>query len=96
LDFGKDAGQTTMHLINAYAQLGVIGVGQTASVFMDLEVFPATLIIGTHDQDFSISMFNCGTRQFRKKTKDLPSPINVRVAQQMVIMIIQTAWDLSM
>ncbi len=41
--FGKDAGQTTLHLINAYAQLGKIGIGQTASVFMDLDVFPVTL-----------------------------------------------------
>lgn len=41
--FGKDAGQTTFHLVNAYAQLGKIGAGQTASAFMDLDVFPVTL-----------------------------------------------------
>src|SRR5215510_2811236 len=41
--FGKDAGQTTFHLINAYGQLGHFGAGQTASAFMDLEVFPITL-----------------------------------------------------
>jgi hypothetical protein len=41
--FGKDAGQTTLHLINAYAQLGRIGAGQTASAFMDPDVFPETL-----------------------------------------------------
>jgi hypothetical protein len=41
--FGKDAGQTTFHLVNAYAQLGRVGAGQTASVFMDLDVFPNTL-----------------------------------------------------
>lgn len=41
--FGKDAGQTTFHVVNAYAQLGKIGAGQTASVFMDLDVFPNTL-----------------------------------------------------
>jgi hypothetical protein len=41
--FGKDAGQTTFHVVNAYAQLGRIGAGQTASVFMDLDVFPNTL-----------------------------------------------------
>ncbi len=41
--FGKDAGQTTIHLVNAYAQLGKIGAGQTASAFMDLNVFPVTL-----------------------------------------------------
>jgi hypothetical protein len=40
---GKDAGQTTFHLVNAYGQLGKIGAGQTASVFMDLDVFPVTL-----------------------------------------------------
>ena len=41
--FGKDAGQTTIHLINAYGQLGKFGAGQTASVFMDLDVMPITL-----------------------------------------------------
>jgi hypothetical protein len=41
--FGKDAGQTTIHLINAYGEIGKIGVGQTSSVFMDLDVFPVTL-----------------------------------------------------
>ena len=41
--FGKDAGQTTFHLINAYGQLGKFGAGQTASVFMDLDVMPVTL-----------------------------------------------------
>lgn len=41
--FGKDAGQTTIHLINAYGEIGKIGAGQTASVFMDLDVFPVTL-----------------------------------------------------
>jgi len=41
--FGKDAGQTTLHIVNAYAQLGRFGAGQTASVFMDLDVFPNTL-----------------------------------------------------
>jgi hypothetical protein len=41
--FGKDAGQTTIHLVNAYGQLGKFGAGQTASVFMDLNVFPVTL-----------------------------------------------------
>lgn len=41
--FGKDAGQTTIHIINAYGQLGKIGAGQTASPFMDLEVCPVTL-----------------------------------------------------
>ena len=41
--FGEDAGQTTLHVVNAYAQLGRVGAGQTASVFMDLDVFPNTL-----------------------------------------------------
>ncbi len=41
--FGKDIGQTTFHVVNAYAQLGKIGAGQTASAFMDLNVFPVTL-----------------------------------------------------
>lgn len=43
IGFGKDAGQTTLHLVNAYAQLGKIGAGQTASPFMDLDVMPVTL-----------------------------------------------------
>lgn len=41
--FGKDAGQTTIHMINAYGQLGKLLVGQTASAFMDMEVFPVTM-----------------------------------------------------
>jgi len=40
---GKDLGQTTFHLINAYGQLGRFGVGQTPSAFMDVDVFPVTL-----------------------------------------------------
>jgi len=43
IGFGKDAGQTTFHLINAYAQLGRLGAGQTSSAFMDPDVFPETL-----------------------------------------------------
>ncbi len=43
IGFGKDAGQTTIHLVNAYAQLGRFGIGQTASAFMDPDVFPETL-----------------------------------------------------
>src|ERR1043165_5752379 len=38
--FGKDVGQTTIHVVNAYGQLGKIGAGQTPSVFMDMDVFP--------------------------------------------------------
>jgi len=41
--FGADAGQTTFHLIQAYAELGKIRVGQTPSVFMDLDIVPITL-----------------------------------------------------
>jgi hypothetical protein len=41
--FGKDVGQTTIHVVNAYGQLGRVGAGQTASVFMDLDIFPNTL-----------------------------------------------------
>src|SRR3954454_3512443 len=41
--FGKDAGQTTFHVVNAYAKLGHFLAGQTASAFMDLDVFPETL-----------------------------------------------------
>jgi len=40
---GADAGQTTIRLRHAYAQLGHVGVGQTESAFMDLDVFPNTL-----------------------------------------------------
>jgi hypothetical protein len=41
--FGKDAGQTTIHLVNGFAQIGKWIVGQTPSTFMDTEVFPVTL-----------------------------------------------------
>lgn len=43
IGFGKDAGQTTFHLVNAYGQLGKIGAGQTASAFMDMDVFPIVM-----------------------------------------------------
>jgi DcaP outer membrane protein len=41
--FGKDAGQTTIHLVNGFGQLGKFIAGQTPSTFMDTEVFPVTL-----------------------------------------------------
>jgi hypothetical protein len=41
--FGKDVGQTTIHLVNGFGQLGKIIAGQTPSTFMDTEVFPVTL-----------------------------------------------------
>jgi len=41
--FGKDAGQTTIHLVNGFGQLGRFLAGQTPSTFMDTEVFPVTL-----------------------------------------------------
>lgn len=41
--FGKDVGQTTIHLVNGFGQLGKILAGQTPSTFMDTEVFPVTL-----------------------------------------------------
>lgn len=40
--FGKDVGQTTIHLVNGFAQLGKFIAGQTPSTFMDTEVFPVT------------------------------------------------------
>ncbi|MEO8666639.1 MAG: DcaP family trimeric outer membrane transporter [Ignavibacteria bacterium] len=40
---GKDKGQTTINVINAYGQLGRFGAGQTATAFMDFGVFPAAL-----------------------------------------------------
>ncbi|MBK9062902.1 MAG: porin [Acidobacteria bacterium] len=40
---GGDAGQTTMRVRQAWAELGPFLVGQTQSVFMDLDVFPNTL-----------------------------------------------------
>ncbi|WP_336518449.1 DcaP family trimeric outer membrane transporter [Pollutibacter soli] len=43
MGFGKNIGQTTFHLINAYGELGKFLIGQTASVFMDQDVFPVTL-----------------------------------------------------
>jgi hypothetical protein len=41
--FGKDAGQTTFHLVNGFGQLGKFLAGQTPSTFMDGDVFPVTL-----------------------------------------------------
>ncbi|MBT1696699.1 hypothetical protein KK083_07430 [Fulvivirgaceae bacterium PWU4] len=41
--FGKDAGQTTLHLVNGFGQLGKFLAGQTPSTFMDTDVFPVTL-----------------------------------------------------
>ncbi|GAO43981.1 hypothetical protein FPE01S_03_00200 [Flavihumibacter petaseus NBRC 106054] len=43
MGFGVNKGQTTFHLINAWAQLGKFLIGQTASIFMDQDVFPVTL-----------------------------------------------------
>jgi hypothetical protein len=40
---GVDAGQTTFRLRHAWGELGVIGAGQTWSVFMDPDVFPNSL-----------------------------------------------------
>jgi len=40
---GVDAGQTTIRLRYAYAELGKFGAGQTVSPFMDIDVFPNTL-----------------------------------------------------
>lgn len=40
---GKNTGQTTIHLINAYAQVGQILFGQTASILMDHDAVPVTL-----------------------------------------------------
>jgi hypothetical protein len=37
---GVDAGQTTFRLRHAYGELGSVGVGQTWSPFMDIDVFP--------------------------------------------------------
>lgn len=37
---GVDAGQTTMRIRHAYAELGHFGVGQYWSPFMDIDVFP--------------------------------------------------------
>ncbi len=39
---GVDAGQTTIRLRHAYAELGKFGVGQYWSPFMDIDVFPNT------------------------------------------------------
>jgi len=40
---GVDAGQTTIRLRHAYAELGQFGVGQYWSPFMDIDVFPNTV-----------------------------------------------------
>jgi len=41
---GVDAGQTTFRLRHAYGELGQFGAGQTWSAFMDIDVFPNTLV----------------------------------------------------
>lgn len=41
--FGADAGQTTFHIINAFAEWRRFLVGQTASAFMDTDIVPITL-----------------------------------------------------
>jgi hypothetical protein len=41
--FGKDVGQTTIHVVNAFGELGKFLAGQTPSTFMDTDVFPVTL-----------------------------------------------------
>jgi hypothetical protein len=40
---GVDAGQTTLRLRHAYAEIGKFGVGQYWSPFMDIDVFPNTI-----------------------------------------------------
>ena len=40
---GVDAGQTTIRLRHAYAELGKFGIGQYWSPFMDIDVFPNTV-----------------------------------------------------
>ena len=40
---GADAGQTTIRLRHAYAELGKFGVGQYWSPFMDIDIFPNTV-----------------------------------------------------
>jgi hypothetical protein len=40
---GVDAGQTTLRLRHAYAELGEFGAGQYWSPFMDIDVFPNTV-----------------------------------------------------
>lgn len=40
---GVDAGQTTIRLRHAYAELGKFGVGQYWSPFMDIDIFPNTV-----------------------------------------------------
>jgi hypothetical protein len=40
---GKNAGQTTFHLLYAYAELGMFGAGHNWSLFSDIDGFPNTL-----------------------------------------------------
>ena len=40
---GVDAGQTTLRLRHAYAELGPVGAGQYWSPFMDIDVFPNSI-----------------------------------------------------
>ena len=40
---GADAGQTTIRLRHAYAELGKVGAGQYWSPFMDIDIFPNTV-----------------------------------------------------
>ncbi len=37
---GPDAGRTTFHMLFAYAELGMLGVGHTWSLFSDIDGFP--------------------------------------------------------
>jgi len=40
IGFGKDAGSTAFHLRHAYIQFGKFTIGQTNSVFADMDVYP--------------------------------------------------------
>ena len=40
---GVDAGQTTLRLRHAYAELGKVGIGQYWSPFMDIDIFPNSI-----------------------------------------------------
>jgi hypothetical protein len=64
--FGADVGQTTIHLISAFAEIGKLGVGQTASILMDPDVFPVTLDYWGIGSYFADALTDVGPQQPRE------------------------------
>jgi hypothetical protein len=65
---GKDAGQTTFHLLYAYAELGLLGVGYNWSLFCDFDAFPNIMEYwGPWDYRF-VKMPRSASSRFREGT----------------------------